>query len=97
MLAINNKLICEQFSVPNGIEAIAVTINYSKKLIFDIAYIPPNSSNSYHSSVIDFIYSLPLTNNAIIVGDFNYPEIDWLILSGTNLNSSSFCDFITYS
>ena len=30
MLAINNKLICEQFSVPNGIEAIAVTIKYSK-------------------------------------------------------------------
>ena len=44
--------------------------------------------------VINFIHSLPLTNNTIIVGDFNYPDIDWLTLSGTNLNSSSFCDFI---
>ena len=89
LLAINNKLICEQFSVSNSM-AIAVTINCSKKLIFGIVYIPPNSLNSYHSSVINFIHSLSLTNNTIIVGDFNYPGIDWLTLSGTNLN----CDFI---
>jgi len=28
------------------------------------------------------------------VEDFNYHDIEWLTLSGINLNSSSFCDFV---
>ena len=96
MLAINNKLTCERLTIPDDIEALAVTINSTKnkKLIFGIVYIPPNSSDAYHSSVFNFIRTLPQSNNIVIVGDFNYPDIDWLTLSGTNLNSSSFCDLI---
>ena len=94
MLAINDELTYKQLTVPDTIEALEVIINCSKNLIFGIVYIPPNSSNAYHSSVFNFIHSLPQTNNIIIVGDFNYPDIDWFTLTGTNLNSSSFCDLI---
>ena len=53
MLAINNKLTCERLTIPDDIEALAVTINNTKnkKLIFGIVYTPPNSSDAYHSSV----------------------------------------------
>ena len=96
MLAINNKLTCERLTIPDDIEALAVTINITKnkKLIFGIVYTPPNSSDAYHSSFFNFIRTLPQSNNIVIVGDFNYPDIDWLTLSGTNLNSSLFCDLI---
>ena len=49
MLAINDKLTCKQLTVPDNIEALAVIINCSKNLIFSIVYIPPNSSDAYHS------------------------------------------------
>ena len=39
MLAINN-LICEQFSVPNGIEAIEVTINCIHSSVIDFILTP---------------------------------------------------------
>ena len=40
MLAINNKLTCERLTIPDDIEAFAVTINSTKnkKLIFGIVY-----------------------------------------------------------
>ena len=93
MIAINDNLNSEQLTVPNNIEAIAVSINCKKRLNFGNVYIPPNSPDSYHNSVTSFIHSLPLENNTTIVGDFNYPDIDWSTLSGSNSNSSQFCDF----
>ena len=94
MIAINDNLNSEQLTVPNNIEAIAVSINCKKRLNFGIVYIPPNSPDSYHNSVTSFIHSLPLENNTTIVGDFNDPDINWSTLSGSNSNSSQFCDFI---
>ena len=54
----------EQLPVPENIEAIAVC---KRILNFGIVYVPTNSPDSYHNSVIKFIHSLPLTNNTIII------------------------------
>ena len=63
MLAINNKLTCKQLTIPDDIEDLAATINYIKKLIFCIAYIPPNSSDAYHSLVFNYIRENSKTQN----------------------------------
>ena len=60
-----------------------------------VVYIPPNSPDSYHNSVFNFIRSLPQADDLIILGDFNYPNIDWQTLYGHNQHSSSFCNIIT--
>ena len=95
-LLTTNSLICEQLTVPDDIEGSCSHYQlYSKKIIFGIVYIPPNLPDAYHSSVFNFIHSLPLTNNTIIVGDFNYPDIVGLPFQVLrNLKSSSFCDLI---
>ena len=93
LLAIKNNLICKLLSTP-AIEALAVTICGSKSLTLAVVYIPPNSPDSYHTSVLNFIHSLPHTNDLIILGDFNYPNIDWQTLYSHNHHSSAFCDLI---
>ena len=37
---------------------------------------------------------LPIYEHAIILGDFNLPDINWSSLSGTSSFSKQFCDFI---
>ena len=88
MIAINDNLNSEQLTVPNNIEAIAVSINCKKRLNFGIVYIPPNSPDSYHNSVTSFMHSLPLENNTTIVGDFNDPDINWQVPIQTHPSSA---------
>jgi len=47
-------------------------------------YRPPNSSEEYINKICDEITMLK-SNNYIIMGDFNFPDIDWNILSSTKL------------
>ena len=72
--------------------------NYSisgiKSLTLAVVYIPPNSLDSYRNSVSNFIRSLSQADDLIILGNFNYPNIDWQTLYGHNQHSSSFCDLI---
>ena len=59
LLAINNKLVCKQLPTPEYIEALAVTISGIKSLTVAVIYIPPNSPDTHHSSVLNFIHLLP--------------------------------------
>ena len=48
----------------------------------------PNSLFLYLSNLIT------LRDHIILVGDFNFPDINWDTLSGSSLSSKSFCDFV---
>ena len=70
-------------SVNKSDKVIHATISNKDKHSEDIQiycfYRSPNSSNEMTEEVIDYIKSIP--SNSILVGDFNYPEIDWSTLS----------------
>ena len=50
---------------------------------------PPSPSDLY---LHDLFLTLPNHSYLIILGDFNFPDINWSTLTATSPLSSSFCD-----
>ena len=55
-------------------------------------YVPPNTNDLYHSYLF---CSLPSNSDLLILGDFNFPDIDWDLLSGESKNSTNFCELVS--
>lgn len=108
LVAIKSKFNVSEILIPNSesLEIVGVEVNLqSKKLIIISYYIPPNSNLEVYSNfnkAIDSITSeLSSSDELIICGDFNLPNITWLphdeepFLTPRNLSNEieySFCD-----
>ena len=60
-----------------------------------LVYIPPKSSEEYVQKylAIDFITSLNNSfNNLVLLGDFNFSDINWESLNASSPLSNKFCD-----
>jgi len=52
-----------------------------------VIYRPPNSTDQYNSSLLTYLNSLVIldgTKNILLIGDINFPEINWSIYSGNS-------------
>lgn len=79
---------------PCDLEFITISVG-SPGVVLSTVYIPPYGSDHYHCSLITYLSSLSSrSNDLVIVGDFNFPDICWSSLSGSNVNSNKFCDFV---
>ena len=58
-------------------------------------YHSPNSSVEMTAEVMDYIKTIP--RSSILVGDFNYPEVDWCTLTCGNPQSQEFLDTVNNS
>ena len=76
----------------SNLECISVVI--SSHLIISCIYLPPTADDSYHMSLLDFLYNLSPSHDHIIMGDFNMPDIDWFTLTARTTHSNSFCDAV---
>ena len=80
---------------PDNLEVITVSINSGLPITLCTIYIPPNSSDTYQSSLLSYLRDLINSNeHLVLVGDFNLPDIDWDTLTGTSAFSCAFCDFV---
>lgn len=71
------------------------TNEHRDTIIICTVYIPPNSDSDYLNSLFLYLSNLiTLRDHIILVGDFNFPDINWDTLSGSSLSSKSFCDFV---
>ena len=55
-------------------------------------YNPPGSSDLYNQEIINFIHTLPVENDIILVGDFNVPDVNWLSFSANSPFAISLCN-----
>ena len=80
------KLVISSIANTNPSEIIAVELMLKEKIILACVYRRPNSSpdNSNHISKSLKILSRRFSSNLLVVGDFNYPKIDWEHYSTTS-------------
>ena len=95
LLAVRDHLSSKQLQSSDDIESIVVEIHSSRSFIVCVLYIPPSADDSYHTQVSEVFSSLPLNLDVLILGDFNFPDIDWDTLGGESKHSTNFCELIS--
>ena len=74
---------------------VCVKLGRGNDCVICCVYIPPECSFTYVSSVVQFLTDLTSSfRKCVIVGDFNFPDIDWSILMGTSNSSNCFCNLV---
>jgi len=88
-------LVIKLLNTPSDIEGFTVEINHTNRVIISVIYAAPQSSTDFFNSCCDHLSNLISTSLPIIVvGDFNLPDINWSILSGSTTISNQFCEYI---
>jgi len=83
---------------PSDLEALSVNVGHSNPTTFCIVYTPPSSTEEHLLSLFNYLRSVSdLRNNKLIlIGDFNFPTINWNLLQYDTSISNSFCDLVFY-
>ena len=95
LIAVKESLFSSIIQSPPDLEIVTVKIGQGNNNFICCVYIPPECSFSYVSHVVQFLTDLtPSFCKCVILGDFNFPDIDWSILMGTSNSSNCFCNFV---
>lgn len=76
MLAFSESLAARQLTSPDSLEILAVEVLTPKPIIISLVYIPPPPTISYLSLLLDYLASVAVNKDLILLGDFNSPDID---------------------
>ena len=94
LLAVKHDLPSVQLSLSSVIESVIVELTSNRSFIVCVVYAPPHAGNSYYQHLSALLSSLPPGKDVLILGDFNFPDIDWDLLNGGTRFSSCFCDLL---
>ena len=95
LIAVNDNIPCQKLSSPENLEATCVRLNLPNPITVCVIYAPPNSTSIYYETLFTFISNLSKTSGKLIIlGDFNFPDINWDSLSGHSPISNQFCDLV---
>ena len=95
LLAVKHTLSSKLLPLSDETESIVVEIHSNQTFTVGVMYVPPNTNDLYHTYLSDLFYSLPSNSDLLILGDFNFPDIDWDLLSGESKNSTNFCELVS--
>ncbi len=93
LLAIHNSIPTKLIASPSKLEVIAVELINIKCTVCTV-YLPPNVDLYTFTDTLSFLNQLARGRNILIIGDFNRPDINWSLLSGSSVMSTLFCDFV---
>ena len=90
LIAVKESLFSCIIQSPPDLEIVTVKIGQGNNNVICCVYIPPEYSFSCVSHVVQFHTDLTSSFcKCVIIGDFNFPDIDWSVLMGTS-NSNVF-------
>ena len=91
LIAVNNKFTCQAITSPENLEIICIKLMSFCSITFCVTYISPSSTADYYDSLFNFPSHLhKISDKLIILGDFNFPDIDWNTLLGHSPVSNHF-------
>ena len=75
---------------------ISIKLKKSDELIFGCLYRSPKPNTDNHSSLLKLIEEATQRNSShmVLVGDFNYPGIDWNNLTATRIEEKQFLESV---
>ena len=92
LLAFKSFLTVTQLTSPNDLEIVSAEID--PNLLMCLIYRPPNCSDQYNTSLMAHLNSVDSTQNIVLLGDLNFPDIDWSIYSGSSPTADDFAEVI---
>ena len=76
-------------------EALTVQLLLEQPINLCLIYNPPNSESNYLQKLLAYLYdNMQATEEVILLGDFNVPNINWATLSVSSDLFSKLCDLI---
>ena len=89
-----SSIVCHEITAPEDIIQVAAiqTKLIDLNLNIYVIYRSPNSSIENNNKLNDLIRSIP--ENSVIVGDFNYPSVDWELMRARG-NATDFLDALS--
>lgn len=98
LLAVKKTISSFIIETESPIEIIWVScMTSTSKILIGVCYRPPDASSSFIDDLFDSI-NLALKkyrgHEVYLLGDFNYPQIDWPLLSSTCSSSTNFLNLI---
>ena len=82
MLAIKNSKSYVILPSPPNLGSITIRITSSTHVTYCLVYIPPKSSDEYLQEFCNFLTGFNTTENFVLLGDFNFNDINWDSLHG---------------
>lgn len=73
---------------------MVVEICKKPMITLGLVYKPPNLSADLESTLLNYIEKLAVIDKLLIIGDFNYPDVDWQAMSACSPPSIHFCDIL---
>ena len=92
MIAVSDKISCQEITSPINLEIICIKLLLPNAITICVTYVPPNSTVAYYNDLFNFFLNLHTASDKL--RDFNFPDIDWDLPSGSFPVSDQFCDLI---
>ena len=92
MLAVKNIIPCQLIPSPSNSEVVCIRLN---SMTCCVSYNPPNSSSANCNNLLNCISNISNSSDRLVLlGNFNFPDINWDTLSGNSPVYNQLCDLI---
>ena len=93
-LYIKSNISSKLINSPSHLNLSTVSIAYGKTFIINLLYIPLSAKLTYLSDFESVLHTLNSNDHLLLLGDQNFPDLNWSIPIGYTPLSTYFCDLI---